>query len=359
MALSPNYNWSEPDNSSLVKDGALAMRTLGDAIDTSVWNVGFGQAGKNKIINGAAQFWQRGTTAAATLNYLCDRFQFNRTGGVAGSTVSRSTDVPTGFQYSIKNQRDSGNTSTASLDGYYSIETANSLPLAGQAVTLSFYGKKGADYSGGNFSLELRNGTGTDQAYYAYTGSNQIAISTTIALTTGWARYSITGTVPANSTEIAFKTSWTPSGTAGADDSVYLTGFQLEVGSKATPFQTATGTIQGELAACQRYYYQIGGIAGLSGGTAGNGHYYNSTNAYITTTFPVTMRTAPSCSSVNITNWQTLSGGSARAVTAFGASSNSPYSATSAFTTAASTTGFGAWLDQTNANAAITFSAEL
>jgi hypothetical protein len=52
MATSTNYGWSEPDDSSLVKDGAQAIRTLGDAIDTSLWNSGFGQAGKNKFING-------------------------------------------------------------------------------------------------------------------------------------------------------------------------------------------------------------------------------------------------------------------------------------------------------------------
>ena len=51
MATSTNYGWSEPDNTSLVKDGAQAIRTLGDAIDTSLWNSGYGQAGKNKIIN--------------------------------------------------------------------------------------------------------------------------------------------------------------------------------------------------------------------------------------------------------------------------------------------------------------------
>lgn len=36
MATSPNYNWPEPDNTDLVKNGALAMRTLGDAIDTTM-----------------------------------------------------------------------------------------------------------------------------------------------------------------------------------------------------------------------------------------------------------------------------------------------------------------------------------
>lgn len=210
--------------------------------------------GKNFIINGGADFWQRGTSAAATLNYLCDRFQFNRSGGVGGSTISRSTDAPTSFQYSIKNQRDSGNTLLNALEGYYSIETSQSLPLAGQTVTLSFYAKVGANYSGGNFSITLANGTGTDQTYYSYTGLNTIVNNTGISLTTSWVRYSVTGTVPTNSTEIGFKTSWTPTGTAGADDSVYMTGFQLEVGSTATPFSRAGGTIQGELAACMRYY---------------------------------------------------------------------------------------------------------
>ncbi|CAB4175946.1 hypothetical protein UFOVP981_23 [uncultured Caudovirales phage] len=36
MATSPNYGWSEPDNTAFVKDGALAMRTLGNAIDSTV-----------------------------------------------------------------------------------------------------------------------------------------------------------------------------------------------------------------------------------------------------------------------------------------------------------------------------------
>lgn len=36
MATSTYYGWTEPDNTSFVKDGALAMRTLGNAIDTTV-----------------------------------------------------------------------------------------------------------------------------------------------------------------------------------------------------------------------------------------------------------------------------------------------------------------------------------
>jgi hypothetical protein len=36
LATSPNYSWREPDDSDYVKDGALAMRELGDDIDSTM-----------------------------------------------------------------------------------------------------------------------------------------------------------------------------------------------------------------------------------------------------------------------------------------------------------------------------------
>lgn len=39
MATSPNYAFPEPDDSDFVKDGASAMRDLGDAIDTALYNI--------------------------------------------------------------------------------------------------------------------------------------------------------------------------------------------------------------------------------------------------------------------------------------------------------------------------------
>jgi len=38
MANTTNYNWETPDDTDLVKDGALAIRTLGSAVDTTVFN---------------------------------------------------------------------------------------------------------------------------------------------------------------------------------------------------------------------------------------------------------------------------------------------------------------------------------
>jgi hypothetical protein len=46
MATSPNYNWPEPDNTDLVKNGALAIRTMGDAIDTSMADLLGGTTGQ-------------------------------------------------------------------------------------------------------------------------------------------------------------------------------------------------------------------------------------------------------------------------------------------------------------------------
>ena len=42
MAITPNYSWPLPDDTDLVKDGAEAIRDLGNAIDTTVDGLGGG-----------------------------------------------------------------------------------------------------------------------------------------------------------------------------------------------------------------------------------------------------------------------------------------------------------------------------
>lgn len=46
MATSPNFNWPEPDNTDLVKNGALAIRTAVNAIDTSLVDLKGGTTGQ-------------------------------------------------------------------------------------------------------------------------------------------------------------------------------------------------------------------------------------------------------------------------------------------------------------------------
>jgi hypothetical protein len=291
MATSTNYGWAEPDNTSLVKDGAQAIRTLGDAIDTSLWNSGYGQAGKNKIINGGFDIWQRGTSftpTAASFNYCADRWYEAMSSGVSGVTMSQSTDKPTGLRYSLKTQRTNGTSGTGVIYTIQAIETANSIPLAGQTVTLSMWVKKGANWSGSSYFTQVGTGTGTDQGGYPSTWTGTATpFSLTITPTTSWVRYSATGTLSSAATQVGIISQWTPSGTAGADDSLYVTGVQLEVGAKATPFQTASGgSIQGELAMCQRYYEKSYDIATNPGTATSVGSIFSSSiTGAVTTSF--------------------------------------------------------------------------
>jgi hypothetical protein len=297
MATSTNYGWAEPDNTSLVKDGALAIRTLGNAIDTSLWNSGYGQAGKNKVINSAFQFWSRGTSlpGVTALNYTADRWQLFRSGTTISRQVTGDTTNLPFIQYCARVQRDSGTTGTSGVILTQSFETANSIPYAGKTVTFSFYARKGANYSAASSALEffVYSGTGTDQNWLAgYTG-NTIVLNNSATLTSTWQRFSFTGTVGATATELSTNFTFTPVGTAGVNDYYEITGVQLEVGLTATPFQTASGgSIQGELAMCQRYYVRTTNAGGSVIGTLGMGTAGNFTRFAIS--LPVTMRTAPS-----------------------------------------------------------------
>ena len=258
-------------------------------------------AGRNFFINGGMDIWQRGTSIALTTSALTsDRWQGYR--AVAGSTVTRqatgdTTNLPF-IQYCARVQRDSGNTAINTIYLGQSLETVNSIPLAGKTVTLSFYARAGANYSSASnaLTLILRYGTGTDQNVITagYTGSTNV-ISETATLTTTWQRFTYTGTIATTATEIGLQFSNTPVGTAGAADYFEVTGVQLEVGSVATQFSRAGGTIQGELAACQRYYFRTGqGASTLYEPFATwSGAYNTTTIDPIVVPAPVTMRVNP------------------------------------------------------------------
>jgi hypothetical protein len=149
------------------------------------------------------------------------------------------------------------------------METINSIPFAGKTVTMSFYARAGANYSAASNALNvyLISGTGTDQSRgsgNAYTGEAFPINAQTATLTTTWQRFTFTGTVGATATELAFYSFYTPSGTAGANDYFEMTGCQIDIGSVALPFRTYAATIQGELAACQRYYREVQFATGIA-----------------------------------------------------------------------------------------------
>jgi hypothetical protein len=224
--------------------------------------------------------WQRGTTGFTT-GYTADRWLI---GGA--QTVSQSTDVPySGAKYSMD---------TVSTGANYNIikqriESFNSETLIAGTATISFWAKS---VSGTN-SLNV--------AFYYATAVDNFASQTYINTvgfgvpSTSWTFYSGQVTLPSaalsNGIEIQIY----------RDNSVAnefkLSQVQFENGPTATAFSRAGGTIQGELAACQRYYQQIS--SSVNGGANymvfGSGIAYSSTGAYsILINLPVTLRGTPS-----------------------------------------------------------------
>lgn len=226
-------------------------------------------AGKNILINGAMDFWQRGITlspAGGAFNPIADRWGTGRVAAAGGYTITRqltgdTTNLPE-IQYCMRIARNNGDTITGGMQTTQNIETINSLPFVNKIVTLSLYIRKGSSYSGGVVNIGLYSGTGVDQNLnISYTGVNNFC-SKNITPTDSWVRYSVTGTVPSSATELAAYFYHYASGTAtNTNDYIEVTGVQLELGSNATQFSRAGGTIGGELALCQRYYWSIADIS--------------------------------------------------------------------------------------------------
>ena len=223
---------------------------------------------KNKVINGDMRIWQRGTTISnpnSSNFYTADRWGCNRAADVSGAVISRISAELTGFQYALASQRVAGNTGVQSVSLWYSFESSDVYDLAGSSVTLSYWAKTGTTFSGGGvMSVIIYYGTGIDQRIYNMTGITTVN-STSQALTSTWSRYTLTGTVPSNATQIGLQLTWVPTGTAGADDSIKITGVQLEAGSTATEFERRP--IGTELALCHRYYqktYDLGTAPGTA-----------------------------------------------------------------------------------------------
>lgn len=293
MASTTNYAWTTPDNSGLVKNGAQDIRTLGSAIDTSLWNVGFGQAGKNRLINGLLDFWQRGTSfsiGTSPWTYTADRWAAVVSAGTA-TYAQETTVIPSGARYSMKI------TAGATQIPYFAqeIETMNVIPFAGQTVTFS---AQVAASTSIPMSMVVGYSTNVDEpvanshtAITATSGGTATPTSTTFVTISG------TYAIPSNAKSIRVYLSSTSNITSG--QVIYIGKLQIEVGSVVTPFSRAGGTIQGELGACQRYYAKTY-AAGTSPATATNlgcltykTAFTDSFQMFASWRTPVEMRTTP------------------------------------------------------------------
>jgi len=303
---------------------ANAVKTAYDLAASAASGSSTNVSGKNVILNSNFSVWQRGTSIAAQqvgFNYVADRWGgSSNTSGAA--TVSRqvtgdTTNLPF-IQYCARYQRNAGNTATGIQYLNQPIETVNSLPLAGKTVTVSFYARRGANFSAASniLTCALISGTGTDQNYLgAWTGAVTVA-TTNATLTTTWQRFQFTGTVGATATELTLPFTYTPTGTAGANDYYEVTGVQLEIASSATAYSPNTSTQALELAACQRYFQKTNNQS-ENPGTAPSTTPINALNASSTLVvgippFKVSMRVGPTVtlySSVTGTAGRIRSGG--------------------------------------------------
>jgi hypothetical protein len=255
-------------------------------------------AGKNKIINGDFGVWQRGTSFSNPGNgdYTTDRFKISYNGTGATRTVSQQTFTPgtapvAGYegQYFYRVAQTVAGTSQTFLTPVIQ-RIENVQTLAGQTATLSFWAKAGANISisGG---LVQNFGSGGSSSVNTSVGTHN--------LTTSWQRFTATVSIPSISGKTigtsAFLELYFDSGSPTAVQTLDFWGFQLEASNTATAFQTATGTIQGELAACQRYLPAIQ----ASASDIAVGQCYATTATLISIPFPVTARVAPTGVTVN------------------------------------------------------------
>lgn len=216
---------------------------------------------RNLLINGGFDVWQAGAGGSASIAGTASRVRTAdcwwavRAASATGYTVSQQTGTVN--RYALKWQRDNANASTAIMYLAQSLETANvEWMKRGTPPTcyLSFYAKSGANYSGGNLTVDVVRGTGSDQNVLdTYTGATTLA-TLSQAITSTLTRYSVAVPIDTSTNELGVRFSWTPSGVAGADDSVTLENVQLEVASAATAFEYLP--FADTLARCQRYYFK-------------------------------------------------------------------------------------------------------
>jgi len=281
---------------------------------------------RNMIINGAMQVWQRSTditcSDGSNENFnSVDRWQPNFNGGCPGTLdIDRSTDTPDGFGYSMKLKCAGTGTPTGANQmshWRYKFEAQDLQQLnygssSAKVTTFSWYMKSVNYTSPLSFLFIKGDNTG---AYYVKA----------VSPTTSWARYTMT--IPANTNSghgidndngegmiLNIMLSGTSGGTyertgdstawgtsadyytntqgnffSSTSNELYLTGFQLELGSVATPFEHRS--FGEELARCQRYHCR------------GRGSTNDIEDASApTVNFPVAMRTGPTCSISDYTN---------------------------------------------------------
>jgi len=257
-------------NTDATVESTLTGGTAGyTALSAGTAGLTYQPVSHNYIINGAFDVWQRGTAVTFTGNandYLADRLALTQAWNT--STYSQQTFTPgaapvSGYEGEYFARVAVTTASNALSYSQIDQRVEDVRILAGQTVTFSYWAK--AD-SAKSVTVELQQRFGS---------GGSASVNTFIAkptLTTSWARYTHTFTVPSvsgktiESGSLASFRIWLSAGstydtrtdTLGEQNITFdIWGVQLEAGSVATPFKRNAPSLQGELAACQRYYYKL------------------------------------------------------------------------------------------------------
>jgi len=302
-----------------------------------------GAGRRNLIFNGDMRVAQRGSGAfTANGDYPVDRWQM--ISNTTDFTTTQDSTVPTGkgFTNSIKIQP----TATKSVSGStyarigYSIEGYDGAGLCwgtsgAKSATISFWVRASVT---GIYSIGIKNAN----------ANRSICLEYTIDSADTWEYKTITfpgvtdGTWEPTINRFCYIDVWqagqgSQTSTIGTwqntntnmssnqvnlftstSNTFYITGFQMETGKVATPFEHRP--YGEELALCQRYFYRIG--SGSADDILGMGGNLGTTTAYFTGTYPVEMRTTPTITVNNFAHFRCHTpNGSGLIPTAFGATS--------------------------------------
>ena len=271
------------------RDIADQQENLGGAVAPVV-------TGKNAVINGGMDFFQRGSFSTTSGGYGLDRWYQVSSGSGSNVTITQqTTGVPLGSRYCAR-------ITTGASAGYgnqfHYIETSNVVQFWGKTATISIKLRRSSTF-GGTLAVIVGKSATVDAgggASWTNLTASGVNVATNAALPTGttssdWLTISYQVDVPndgtANSLRISIQQNQ-------VETSAYweMAQCQLEVGSQSTPFSRSGGSIGGELALCQRYYCELGNALF---GSSDN----SSTTIQVTTPYPVTMRAIPSISVIS------------------------------------------------------------
>ena len=284
-------------------------------------------AAKNSLINGNFDIFQRSSfTSQTSSGYTLDRWWAGLGGTV---TVSQqTTGAPNGSRYLM---RVAYNASSSFSNTYQFIETNNVAALWGSSVIFSVLLRRNSSFAA-NLTIGIQKTSTVDGgagASWTDIGNTTISNSNlpTGTSSSNWYKASVTVTVPNDGTANGLKVYINESSSGSSGAYYEIAQAQLELGSVATAFSRAGGTLQGELAACQRYYYRI---TNANQTPLGTGFGFSTGGFFAVIPYPVTMRVAATAIDYNALSsiqWQGNAGGNTPSSVVLDSNVNSIYSA--------------------------------